>query len=34
MKLKGLKFKNILNALKKNISFILLVLILIIVTVI
>jgi len=34
MKLKGLKFKNILNALKKNISFILLVLILIIVTVV
>jgi len=34
MKLKGLKSKNILNALKKNISFILLVLILIIVTVV
>jgi len=34
MKLKGLKFKNILNALKKNLPLILLVLILIVVTVV
>ena len=34
MKLKGLKFKNILNILKKNLPLILLVLILIVVTVV